>query len=826
MTGPIAVPLQPGAVRRRFAGAVWASALALVLGVAAAWPIYRSPWLGVVAGAALVLGTLIVWARERWRLSFPIVAAVILGTLVISIVPVAVPQALSNGLMRGLGDGLAAVALGWKQLLTLSLPVGTYQTVLVPAYVVMLATVLLALTLAARPGRWASLAALPLLAPVAFGTVFGASAVSAPLHLGPLVITAPRELALWLAAGVLGAIWVAWTSGAERRTALRLGRSESDAPISRGRVTRGLTAAATIVIALALGALVAPALDANARAVARDAVDPEIVVRDRPSPLAAYRASKTDDAIDAELFSVSSDGELPQHFRLAVLDAYAGVDFHVSADAAGRFTRFPSGDALVDPSRVTVEIADGYQDIWAPASQLGAPPSFDGPRAAELADGFYVNRGTGSAIAVPSSSAETAPGLSDGDRYTAPMETREPADAPGSPAADAPLIDLDTVPELARWIERQGVSADGAGLATLIERLRARGYLSHSLSDAGGQPVWLQRLAEEYGTRFEPSSGGHSLARLEALFAELNVQQEAAGERATDAMLVAAIGDDEQFAAAAALIARALGYDSRAVVGVRLVEGVPGVPACVDVCTGEHLAAWIEVRDATGEWFPIDVSPQAEQHPQRLEQGEQLPEFPTTPEERDAREVDPPIGLGEQADSTETEDEVDAAAWLWPTLRVAGLAVAGIGLVILPFLFLPVAKRRRAASRQAEPVPELRALGAWEEYVDRARDAGIDVPAGASRGRVAAAIGGPGAAPIAAIVDRAVFSPRGIDDAEADGVWSAVEQDSRARAAAQTRWQRLRAAYALRSYGLRIGARRSRLRENTTETGTWGRAAQ
>ncbi|WP_244301165.1 DUF3488 domain-containing protein [Leucobacter insecticola] len=589
----------------RMLGAGIAAAIALTIGVFAAWPIYVTPWLWVLAGAALVAGSLLAWARERWRLRWIITTALFLALLVLTIVPVAVPQSLQSGVLRGLLDGLAAVALGWKQLLTLSLPVGTYQTVLVPAYLVMLLTVVLTFVLAARPGRWASLAALPLLAPVAFGTVFGASAVSAPFRLGPVTITAPRELALWLAAGALGACWVTWTAGAQRRAALKLGRAESSAG-SGGRFVRSLLAAATVVVALGAGALVAPALDAGTRAVPRDSVDPEIVVRDRPSPLASYRASKTDDAIDVPLFTVSSSGGLPQHLRLAVLDAYEGIDFHVSEDAAGRFSRFPSGEALSKPSTVTVEVAEGYQDIWAPSAILGAPPSFGGPRAAELADSFYVNRETGAAIAVPGGAADRSLGLREGDRYTAPMETRElSADLGTSGAA---LIDLETTPEMARWIERQGVAADGQGLVTLIERLRARGYLSHALDDSGGEPQWLQRLSEKYGTSFEASSGGHSLARIETLFSQLNTQQQAAGEDASDAVLVAGVGDDEQFATAAALLARALGFESRVVVGVRFGEGVAGVPGCEDVCTGENLSAWIEVQAESGSWVPIDVT--------------------------------------------------------------------------------------------------------------------------------------------------------------------------------------------------------------------------
>ncbi len=787
----------------RLVGGILAAAAALALGVLAAWPIYATPWLWVVSGTGLVLGATMAWVRERWRVPFLVFAATILVVFALTVVPVAVPQSLANGPLRGLADGLAAVALGWKQLLTLNLPVGSYQTVLVPAYIVMLLVPILVVFIALRPGRWPALAALPLLVPVAFGTVFGSSAVSAPLRLGLLFVPAPRELALWLAAAALAACWVAWTSGAARRAALRLGRSASDASPRRGRTTRALVASATVAVALAAGALLAPVLDSGARAVPRDRVDPEIVIRDRPSPLAAYRASKSDEAIDGPLFAVRADGSLPQRLRLAVLDAYDGVDFHVGEGAAGRFARFPSGEPVERPSRVTVEIADGYRDIWAPTAELGSPPSFSGPRASELADAFYVNRETGGAIAVPDSTG--APGLAEGDGYTADMETAEGPRDPGRPISAAPLVDLEAMPELARWIERQSVSADAAGLAELIERLRARGYLSHALSEGEGQRLWLERLAEEYGTDFEPSAGGHSSARVESLFAQLNAQQAAAGERPGAAALVAGIGDDEQFATAAALAARALGFESRVVMGVRLGEdaGVPGVPACMDVCTGEHLSAWIEVRGESGSWVPFDVAPQAEQPPQRLEEGERLPEFPTTPEERDAREVDPPVGLGDQSENAEEPGETDPASWLWPVLRIVGLSAAAVVLLAVPILFLPLAKRLRARRRRAEALPELRALSGWEEMLDRARDAGVEIPSGAGRRATGAALGTAPASWVAIEIDRAVFSREGIDEADADLVWRAADADRAERAASMNRWRRLRAAYSLRSYGVR-----------------------
>src|SRR5690606_8706205 len=99
-------------------------------------------------------------------------------------------------------------------------------------------------------------------------------------------------------------------------------------------------AAATVVVGVAASLVIAPGLT-GAREVPRDHVDPELVVRERPSPLASYRAWKRDDTLDAELFTVEVAGNsgVPPRLRLAVLDAYDGVDFHVAGSTAGRFTR-------------------------------------------------------------------------------------------------------------------------------------------------------------------------------------------------------------------------------------------------------------------------------------------------------------------------------------------------------------------------------------------------------------------------------------------------------------------------------------------------------
>lgn len=808
------------AARYRFGG-LGAATAALSLGVIAAQPIYRTPWLWLAALAALVIAWVVSWARARWRLSAPVVIAIVFATFIVTLVPVAVPQALNVGTVSGIAsgfvDGLAAVALGWKQLLTLTLPVGTYRTVLVPFYLIALASALLIMLLSAGSRRVAVFAAAPVLLPVAFGTAFGAAEVSAQLTLGPLSVVAPRETGLWLCTALLAAVWIAWVSSSDRRAALRLGRAEGESPVRRGSAARSGVGALILVVCLAAGALLAPVLDSGARAVPRDAVDPALVVRDRPSPLASYRSAKRDAALDSVMFTVAGSNGLPERLRLAVLDAYDGVDFHVSDGAAGLFTRFPSGGPVKSPSDVTVTIGEGYQDIWAPSAALGTPPTFGGPRAQALSDGFYVNRDTGGAIAFSGKNG-AALGLTEGDSYRAQMETTAGAKNLGGPASDAPLVDLDAAPELARWVEAQGVSANEDGVVTLIERLRARGYLSHSLTSGEGEGEWLARLTKQYGTKFESSAGGHSLARLENLFGQLNQQQRAAGEKPNEEMLVAGVGDDEQFAAAAALAARSLGYDARIVVGVRLTgDGVPGVPVCDAECTGENLAAWVEVRGTGGEWVAFDATPQLEQRPQRLEEGEQLPEYPTTPEERDVREIDPPIGLGEQGEGGSTDTDSDAADWLGPLLRTIALSLATATLIALPLLFLPLAKRLRTRRRRRDVHPELQALGAWAEIVDRARDTGIDVPDHATRREVANVLATRPAAWAALEIDRAVFARDPVTPERVKLLWQAVQADRDERRQGQSLWQRVKAAYSLRSYGIVLGRRGARATESRSE---------
>lgn len=801
--------MKPGAVLQTALLAV----IAALLGVLASWPVYETPRLWLVAAVAVILtgATVVLGTRLRWH---PVsVFTALLGIFVVSVVPLAVPSAFDSGLAalpRALGDALASVVLGWKQLLTLTLPVGSYQTVLVPFLVVVMLSVALICGFGLRGGRLAPFAAIPMLLPLVFGTTFGASEVSGTVSFGPLRVEAPRELLLWITAAVIGAVWVAWTSSAERRLALRRGRLAADeteervgrAARRRSALSRGAGGLIALVAALALGVSLAPVATVADRTVPRDRIDPEIVVSEQTSPLAGYREWKRDASFEAPLFTVDAEGKLPARLRIAVLEGYDGIDFTAS-ESAGRFARFPSGSLTSDTSEVSIAIESGYTGIWVPlATPLASPPRFGGERAAELADSFYLNRDTGAAVAVP-----TRAGLRAGDSFTAEMSVAGDAAVSDRPQEGGSLIDLESVPQLADWLTAQDLPESGEGLTEAIQRLRDRGYLSHSITDAEGERAWIEALTDEYGLQFISSTGGHSLARVEQLFEQLNEQQRVAGEDADSDELVAGIGDDEQFATAAALVARAMGFESRVVLGVRLGgedAGVEGLPACSSTCSGQHITAWIEVRGADQQWSALDVSPQVSVRPTTLEQNEQLPEHETVPEEQDASESDPPLGMSDQDDGESDEEEDSQFAALWRILRYVALGIAALALLALPLLFIPIAKRIRRRRRRASAPAEVRALGAWDELIDRSADMRLLDAARArsrtaSRRDLATELGGGRALQLADLADRAVFASESVPAESVDAAWHAVDEERRERAAGLGAWARLRAAYSFAS---------------------------
>lgn len=780
----------------------------VVVGVAVAaafaWPIYETPRVAVIAAVAAIVGVGLVVLGRRLRWRFWRVGLLAVAAFVLLVVPLAVPSGFGglDRFARALRDGVLGVVLGWKQLITLSLPLGDYQAVLVPFLVVVLAGTVLALSVIVRAGRWAGAAVPIVIGMSVFGIAFGSASTGAALPIGQFLLPAPREVLLGVVLVVASLAWLIGRSRFARLESLALAQGSTagvrQAPQSFWRSARRRILAAILLVAALVGGLaIAPlASGISPRQALRDGIDPLVVLRDQPSPLAAYRSWFAGDAYDSELFTVGGDTSSLDRIRIATLDTYSGDLFEVGS--ATRFSRLPRTTPTGPSSQLTITIGDGFDGPWVPVpTGISAAPTFTGSRADILADGFYIGESDATAIDT-ALAADGAYGLRPGDTYTVfgvPVDT---GDALASATGGDSLIPVDAYPALVDWVEAQEVPRTGAGLADLVQRLTDRGYLSHSLTDGASATGWISDLSKRAAYAFQPSYAGHSTARVEELFTQLNDQQQRAGADADDALLVSAIGDDEQFATAAALLGRYFGFDSRVVVGVRLAAAgaEPPVEPCVDgVCTGANVTAWAEVLTPTGTWAPLDSSPQFSVAPTTIAVGEQLPENPTVPDQTNTEVVTPPAA---QRDDSDGADAPPTALPGWLEVLLPILGKVGMGSLLLVLLLLPAAvlffaKAFRRRSRRDAPVPEVSIVGAWDELVDTYVDNGVELTRNRTRASIAAEIGRPAAVSLATVVDRAVFAenPPGRD--ASDAAWQLVDEERAVLTRASTRMERIRA---------------------------------
>ncbi len=782
---------------------LWSLGYVLVgigLATAAAWPVYESPRAIAVGliGGLLGMAVAVLTRVLRWGLLIGALAAA--GAYLVVSVPLAIPSALSSlpSFLGGIRDAVLGVVLGWKQMLTLNPPLGEYQAVLIPLLVVMLFGAFLATLLVLEGGHRATIAVPVVTAMTVFGIAFGVSGTTAPVSVLGVALPAPREWLIGVALFVVSLVWLVGRSRLERAQALR---TVAAANISRRAtpvwltIRRHLLSAGLAVIALVAGFAVAPAaVGWSDRSVLRDEVEPMIVVQQQASPLSAYRSWFAGSTLDDTVVQVEGDPGALERLRLVTLDSYDGEDFHIAPD--DRFSRLPRS-AMPGEGRVSlgITIGDAYRGIWVPSpAGLAEAPDFSGSRAEALADGFHVNSGGDTAITVAEAPGG-GEGLVPGDRY------RVLVDAPASPGdiasaqGGASNLDTDLYPALTEWAEMQEQPRTGAGYLEIIDRLRSRGYLSHALIDDEAAAGWIASLKESEGYAFAPSYAGHSAARIEELFTDLLEQERRAGSDAAPELLVSAVGDDEQFSVAAALLAEHWGLESRVVIGARLAaaEDVPGIPACTETCTGANMSAWVEVRASGGEWMPIDTTPQYAMLPSSITEGEQLPEHPTVPEQPRSEALDPP-----QAQSDSNNDapplespQSEVLAVLLPILRAVGLGVLALALLALPLLVLLLAKRQRARARRNAEDPEVRLAGAWEELVDVYAD--HDVPMDAEGTRIQRALSTDREASdrLAEMVDRAVFAEHPPTDEDASAAWEIVDAERTELGASGKWWHRI-----------------------------------
>ncbi|PJJ72705.1 transglutaminase superfamily protein [Diaminobutyricimonas aerilata] len=746
---------------------------AIACAAAALYPIYRDPQFLVVAVGAVLGGTVVavLGALLRWS-SFLVFLAGLLAVLALG-VPLAVPRLALRGVLptlEGLRELVLAIALGWKQLLTIALPVGAYQALLVPAFVLLLVATVVGLSVGLR-ARFGELGAI---APL---TVFVIA-----LALGP----DDRELGFWvpvlLVASVL--LWVVWRRWARRRASIALLARQGapgDELETRGSTLAGATralVAAGVLVALAAGASFAAASalpTTSERDVLRTVVARPFDPRDYVSPLSGFRGYLREDREDAALFDIDGLRE-GDRVRIATLDSYDGVVYAVgsgdAADASGRFTRVPDrfdqGDLAGDPVELEVRIRD-YSGVWLPTVGAFEAIDFAGADAGALSERFYFNPVTDTAAVVD--------GLRPGDMY------RLQAIVPDEPTIEeleginpgaAVVPDPEVVPEeLAERLDQYAAAATtpGAALVDALEGLARDGYISHGQED---EP---------------PSRSGHSADRITQLLTEPLM-----------------IGDAEQYAVTAALMARQLGFPARVVFGF-----APEEVGSTTTVRGDDVTAWIEIDTAERGWVAVDPNPAVRPIP------EAPPEEPT-PVSRPQPVVPPPATQPDERDDQvppESDQEQPEAldpllALLLTVLAVAGWSLLALAILASPFLAIIGSKVLRARRRRRAADPRDRIRGGWDEFADAALDHGYRPTATATRSEVAETVGGTKSRILAYIADRASFAPGAPPEDDPDRVWRSVDELKQAMDAKLTRWERLRARLSLRSLRRYAGRRPAR----------------
>ena len=755
--------LRPEALRRILEAA--ALALLLTAGVLGFGPSFGADPRYLVAGlggVVLGLGLAAAAAARRWGMWATAGAAG--GTYLVLGSALAAPVEAAGGVLPTLGS-LRVLVLGlvfaWKDLLTVAPPVGTAGGMLVVPFLLSLLAGLTAglLSWRARGAYWP---ALPVLALFAAGIAFGTKDV-------PL----PGLRALLLAAGLL--VFLSYRRTRAQSASAAPQAALSSAPARAARLRRRIYGAGVIAAAAVLSLAAAPLLGTDLdRRVLRDTVEPPVDLFNFPSPLTDFRRYVKDNA-DTTLFTVQGLPE-GQRVRLAAMDAYDGVVYNVSGQAAGGFARVGDAGTLGGgpadgAATLQFEIRD-YNGAWLPSGGDVRALRPAGDRAREIAAGLYHDAGTGTMLSTS--------GVRSGDSYeTAVVFPEEYDDAQlaqyGFAQTAMPRLQQDPPIIGAKAAEFAGEETTPIQRVRQLQQILAtEGYFSNGKD---GQT---------------PSLPGHGAARMVSL---LDAEQ--------------MVGDDEQYAVAMALMARKLGIPARVVMGFYPDwDELEGTPGKIDI-TGDDVHAWVEVEFERVGWVPFFPTPDEDNEPVPPQQQPK-----STPKPQVLQPPPPPQEPAELPPDTaaDPQDAEDKDEDLWKSvsgfLRILGLASLPLVILFGPLLLILAFKRRLRIKRRTSGGTAQRVAGGWREVLGAAADLGVTVSGRRTRRQDAAALGRAfplGADATAALARRAdagVFGPGDPTEEEVGAYWEDVERVRASLTGTAGFWQRQRARYSLRSLRL------------------------
>lgn len=635
----------------------------------------------------LAVGALAAIAAAVLRLSA--LPAVLLGVTAYFLFgsPLAMPEQAIAGVLPS-ADTLAGLVLGavfgWGDVITLQTPVQApyYMTALpyFASWVVAFVGVLLCLTWIAHKRtlpRSLVVLALPTLLYLA-GIMIGTDEA---------YFAAIRGVGF----GVLALVWLGRRQVRAEQLALGGERSRL-----RGRVLgAGAVVAGAAVLGAAAGVAVAPPPDH--RFVLREEVTPPFDPTIYPSPLAGYR-HYTKDLAETPLFTVTGLRS-GQYVRLAAMDQYTGMLWTVSGtrSAGGSSGSFGLvGRELPEPALATVtdteELSfsiEGYDDVWLPLVGYTIDLEFEDASSRDRRDDLRFASSTGVGVLTS--------GVREGTSYTVVAGQQAVPDDSELARVRTAQVDLPPVDDVPDIVAEKAQEFAGEAqspieaLRSIETQLIGQGVLSHGReSDVA------------------PSRAGHGADRIQQLLSGPMV------------------GDEEQFAATMALMARSLGYPARVVLG--FAPEVPEGSGSVTV-VGDDVTAWVEVPFEDVGWIEFHPVPTQQDVPTVRDPQPQLQPRPQV--RQPPRQLDDDDELLTEVTIDDSDDEDDREddwipAWVW----IAGSVVLTLAaLIVLPMLLVAAAKGRRRARRR-RAVPHRSAAGAWSELADSFAELGYVVPRG------------------------------------------------------------------------------------------------
>ena len=791
-----------------------------------AWPIFGDTYFAVVLLAATFLGVFgakaLVARSATWlgRALYGVVVVVLVGPLV------SAPGIWGSGsaILRNWLEAVTSIVFGWKQLITIDPPVGTYHGLMTPAFLVFFVSNLLAALAIFGNSKRQWFAIVPFFAMVLFALAFGQETIDDQTTVFGFVFEVPSTFVSGLI--ILMASIKFLTPSPGKKPKFAIGALRNVRALTRQSIQFGgswaLVLSSLLVVAIVLGLN-----SASTREVLRSSPPPQFEGQEL-SPLSLYRQSFTDpEKLKAEILRFSSTDEALERIRVAVLTNFDGQVFSVENDNGVplAFRLLPSaltseaGSSKASETKITLQ---SRSSAWLPLVDNVSKVEFDGVEGQTFGDHFYFNRPTNSG-ALLGANVPAGP-VAYTVESVGSTEALDPASLTPSAntvCADAANAESPIPQSVCDWIDLQDVDLSNAvGFEKLIQTLRARGYLSHALDEPKDADSWTKDLE---GYNFVSSKAGHAKGRIDKMFEDLIALQEASKPGVGNSKLVATAGDDEQFATAAALLARAAGYESRVVIGFRTSSAmqVPGVTACAeDTCYGNNLTAWVEISSAGSAWLPIDVTPQFKDPIKTtpivvgLNQNESKPG-------QDNATVQPPSQVeptDDQVCKENCEPGFDWAGFILGILAYVAVGTFAVAVVFGPPAAVILGKRRRRRNRQHAATLAERITGAWDEYVDNLVDLGERglrrLPANETRPEllVKAAIANkelldsPWAKDVVRFTDFAAFAPEEPNPDYEREVWAFVDSELAKSTAELSRYKKLRIKLSLRSIIYRASA--------------------